>query len=198
MHWWQIAIRLLLIANCFGNLRGAIRAGREQHRERLHWLIPKAVAWAMLFFALLPARWGGVGMKHWELFIWIGIVLFFYGMIIEMTDSDFPTLYCFSVELPHIGRIDPPFMPLFMAILPLTGVLWVGTEIAYQHHITSDDKVLLVGFSLGFIFGVRLLLRQYQLSKLSDLVELAKLRPRPLPTPAQHDWIRPDKDEAAS
>lgn len=198
MHWWQIAIRLILIANCFGNVRDAVKAVRDYYRERLHWLIPKAVAWGLLFFALLPTRYGGVGPQYWKLVIVSGFLLWIYAVIMEITDSSFPDVLVFSLEVPHIGRIDPILIPPLMVALPLAGLLSVAAGIVCRHHVTSNDEVFLFGFPLALLFGVRLLLRRYSLSKLSDLIKLAKLRLPPPQIPAQHDWIKPDTEETPS
>ena len=198
MHWWQIAIRLVWIANCYGNLKGILSAVRARHWECLHWLIPKAVGWTGLFFALLPARYGGTGMHYWVSVAGIGLVLIFYGMMIKMTDASQPRIEWFSVELPHLGRIDGAFMPLLMVISSAFAFLLFVADSIYRHHVAAGTVIILVVILLAFSLGIRLLLRQYHLTRLYDLVELAKFRPRPVQTPAQHDWIKPDTDETSS
>lgn len=164
MHWWQIATRLLLIANCLGNVSDAIRTRQKHREERLHWLIPNALGWAALFFAVLPTRWGGVGMSHYQAVAWIGIVLLLYGMIMRMTDASQPLIPWPTIEVPHGGTIWPHLLPQFMTAVPLLGFLLVGGDIIYRHRITSADEVLLVGFSLGLLLGIRLCLRQYSVA----------------------------------
>ena len=192
MHWWQIAIRLVLIANCLGNWRGAIRAGRERDWDRLHWLVPKTIGWTMLFLAMLPARYGGIGTQHWDTVAGMSLVLLLYGMLIEKTDSSFPPFPSVLVEIPHLGSISLQFIPhlivassLFLAV----AAVWDGIHL---HRVTIDDKVFLVASSVGLLFGIRLCLRQYYLSRFADLIEFAKIKPRPPETPTQHDWLKPD------
>lgn len=185
MHWWQIAIRLLLVANCLGNISDAIRAGRNHQWERLHWLVPNAIGWAVMFFALLPARWGGVGKNHWEFVAWSSIVLLLYGMIIKITDVSHPPFRWVSIEVPHFGT----FGFQHMVVIPIIGFLLVGSDILQRRRITSNDEVLLIGFSMGLVFGVRLFLRQFSLTRLSDLIELPKPKPRPPKKQPEKYWM---------
>lgn len=190
MHWWQIAFRLLLIANVWGNISDAIRANRDHHRERLHWLIPNAIGWAVLFFGLLPARWGGVGISHWQIICWSSIVLLLYAMIIKITDASQPAFPMMSVEVPHFGTLGFQHMVL----IPIIGLVLLGWDILQKRHISANDEALLLGFFLGLVFGVRLYLRQYSLTRLRDLAELSKPRPHPRRKQPEKYWMGSEEE----
>lgn len=190
MHWWQIGIRLLLIANVWGNVSEAIRAGRGRHWERLHWLLPNTFGWAILFFDLLPARWGGVGLNHWQIAVWGSIVLLLYGMIMKITDVSSPSFPFTSFDVPHLGYMGPQHM----VVIPIFGFLLVGWDILQKHHVSSRDGVLVVGFSLGLVFGVRLCLRQLSLTRLRDLAELSKPKPRARRKEPEKYWMGSRKE----
>ncbi len=185
MHWWQILIRLLLAANCLGNIRDAIRAGRNHSWGQLHWLVPNAIGWAAMFYAFLPVRWVGVGKNHWEFVVWSSIALLLYGMMMKITDLSSPPLPWMSIEVPHFGAI----IPQHMVFLPIIGLLDVGWDILQSHRVTSNDEVFIVVFSLGLVFGAHLLLRQFSLARVSDLVELVKPKPPPPEKQPEQYWM---------
>ena len=186
MHWSQIAIRLVLIANCLGNINDAIKAGRDHRWGHLHWLVPKAVGWAALFFALLPVRWGGVGKNHYEIVAGSSLMLLLYGLMIEITDASRPKLPRFSIEAPHFGSVGFEHL----VVLPIIGYFLVGWDIFQRHSILlTKMKILLLGLSMGLIFGVRVFLRQFSLTSLSDLIELLKTKPRSPKVQPEKFWM---------
>ena len=191
MHWWQIAILFVLIANCLGNISDAIRARKAHQTECLHWLIPNAAGWGIIFLAFLPAWWGIIGSRLWDIAVWSSILLL-YGMIMRMTSSSYPLSFRGSLEVPHLGCVDTEFLPLLLMASSLVGMLTVAGECIYRQSITTDERVIFVTLSFILLFSIRFTLRQYPVSRLTDLIALAKIKPHPVIKPAQHDWIKLD------
>ena len=88
-------------------------------------------------------------------------------------------------------------MPMLMLMTCSTGFALAVTDAVSKQRITSDDKIFFVGLSLGLLFSIRLIMHQYQLTRLQDLFRLTIARPRPVATLAQHDWIQPDRNDDA-
>ena len=197
MHWWQIAICLLFIANCLGNVRDAMCAKKQHQEEPLHWLIPNAAGWGIIFLALLPAPWGSISKSHWEIAVWSSILLLLYGTLMRATSSSYFLRFEGRVELPHLGCIDLEFLPLLLTAGSLVSMLIVAGEGIYRQSLTTDEKIIFVLLSFILLFGIRLTLRQYPVSRLTDLIALARIKPHPVEKPAQYDWIKPDKDETS-
>ncbi len=192
MHYLPTAFRVLLILNVLGTAADVVTAWRRGPRRAFHWLIPKLVGWALLLWAVLPVRWGGAGLAHFEAIVLSALALVLYGVLIWATDVSRAPLPWITFEAPHVGTVGPPHL----LALPLLLLAIVALDVLRHGRLSGDDIVFLVGAVISLVFFVRYGMRLACVTSLKEFLALLwPLRPNPRPTGAKYHMSRGEEDE---